>query len=226
MQGWVKLHRALLDWEWYDDVHMVRLFLHLLLKANHKENQWRGTTIPAGSFITGRKVLADETGLSERQIRTCLSRLKSTGEIAIKTTNKYSHVTLTNWASYQLEDDKTTSKTTSQTPTRDQQSTTTEECKNVKKDILRKCFDDFWSAGMAKKDKKQAEAAFNRIASKQADPEQFTITLINDIKSRVAGAQFGFDKLSPLRYLKNERWNDELPSVANDNNSQQDILYI
>ena len=36
-QGWIKLHRGFTDWEWYQDANATRLFLHLLLTANHKQ---------------------------------------------------------------------------------------------------------------------------------------------------------------------------------------------
>lgn len=101
MKGWICLHRQLLDWEWYSDINTKTLFIHCLLKANHKPKKWQGMDVPAGGFITGRKVLSVETGLSEQQVRTSLTRLKSTSDITITSTSKYSLVTLTNWASYQ-----------------------------------------------------------------------------------------------------------------------------
>jgi predicted transcriptional regulator len=46
--------------------------------------------------------LAENTGITEQTIRTCLNRLKSTNEITIKVTNKYSIITICNYESYQL----------------------------------------------------------------------------------------------------------------------------
>lgn len=48
MIGWIKLHRQLLTWEWYDEPNTLRLFLHLLLKANIEPKEWRGTMIQPG----------------------------------------------------------------------------------------------------------------------------------------------------------------------------------
>ena len=62
--GWVKLHRQLLDWEWYNDVNTTRVFLHLLLVANHKDNNWRGIEIKRGQRLTSISGLASETNLS------------------------------------------------------------------------------------------------------------------------------------------------------------------
>ena len=79
--GWIKLHRQLLDWEWYDDINVMRLFLHCLLRANHKPKKWRGIDINRGQFYTSLDSLSDETGLTSMQLRTCFSKLKVTGEI-------------------------------------------------------------------------------------------------------------------------------------------------
>jgi len=96
-KGWVKLPRDLLDWEWYSDRDMVRLWVHCLLKVNYKPSRWLGVDVPAGSFPSGRAALARETGLSEQTIRTCLKRLQSTSELTITNHNKFSVFTIKNW---------------------------------------------------------------------------------------------------------------------------------
>lgn len=101
MTGWIKLHRKIQDWEWYRDGNTFRLFVHLLLNANHSPQRWEGIVIGRGQLITGRKALSVQTGLSERAARTALSRLKTTSEITIKTTNQYSIITINNYDAYQ-----------------------------------------------------------------------------------------------------------------------------
>ena len=49
-QGWIKLHRKFLKWEWYDDINTSRFFLHCLFRANHKDKKWRGTMIKRGQY--------------------------------------------------------------------------------------------------------------------------------------------------------------------------------
>ena len=88
MQGWVSFHRKIEEWEWYDDANTFRLFFHLVLKANHKDNKWRGIDIKRGELVTSNEQLAKQLKLTVSKIRTSLNKLKSTGEIAIKTTNK------------------------------------------------------------------------------------------------------------------------------------------
>lgn len=103
-QGWVSLHRKFKEWEWYDDSKIVHLFLHCLLLANHKQAKWRGQIIDVGQFITSQTKLATELGLTVQQVRTIISKLKSTGEITVKITNKYSIISITNWCEYQVPD--------------------------------------------------------------------------------------------------------------------------
>lgn len=142
-QGWVKLHRQITDWEWYTDGNTFRVFLHLLLNANHKDGRHKGIVVKRGQILTGRKVLASALGLSERQIRTALSKLKTTGEIdqqkANKTTKSGSIITLCNYDSYQdgddINDQETNKQTTKKRPTNDQQTTTNKNVKNEKNEI-------------------------------------------------------------------------------------------
>src|SRR3990167_268088 len=104
IMSFIKLHRKITEWEWYTDANTNRLFMHLLLKANFKSNRWQGVEILPGQLVTGRKVLADELKLSEQEIRTSLNKLKSTNEITIKSTNKFSIVTVCKWLDYQVND--------------------------------------------------------------------------------------------------------------------------
>lgn len=123
-ERWVKTYEKLLKWEWYGDPLMVATLIHLLLKANWCDKKWRGVTVKRGQFITSRTRLADEIGLTERQLRTCLERMQSSGEIACETTNRYTIITICNYDIYQ---DKTEAQRPAERPaeshTNDQQTT-------------------------------------------------------------------------------------------------------
>ena len=78
-----------------------------MLKANFKDKNWQGVVVQRGQLVTSRDHLALETGLSVKQIRLALDKLKSTGEISIKTTNKFTLVTIENYTLYQdIEDEE------------------------------------------------------------------------------------------------------------------------
>ena len=106
--GYIKLYRSLLNWEWYDDINTKTVFLHLLLTVSIEESKWHGITIKRGSRVSSYAVLAKETRLTERQVRTAISHLETTGEL---TRHKYPNFTvfaINNYDKYQLLTDKTT----------------------------------------------------------------------------------------------------------------------
>lgn len=139
-QGYIKLHRKLLEWEWYQDANTFRLFLHLLMKANHKDSKWQGQLIKRGQLVTGRKTLSVELKMSERSIRTAFDHLIKTKELTSKATNRNTLVTLMNYDSYQSD----VIRTTNQLPSIDQLLTTNKNVKNVKKiNILRLGIENF-----------------------------------------------------------------------------------
>ena len=128
--GWIKLHRSLLDWEWYDDVNVTRLFLHCLFKANHKDKKYRGSVVKRGTFLTGRDLLALETGLSVQQIRTSLTKLKSTNELTIKSSRQGTVIEVVNYDKFQ----DATNTPTNEQPTSNQQVTSNKNDKKEKND--------------------------------------------------------------------------------------------
>lgn len=101
MEGWISLYRKFVNWEWYTDANTMRVFLHLLLLANHKENTWRGILIKRGQLITSYNTLSDDLNLTVQEIRTSFKRLKSTNEITTQPTNKYTLVTILKYNDYQ-----------------------------------------------------------------------------------------------------------------------------
>jgi len=126
-QGWIKLHRQILEWEWYSDNNCFRVFLHLLLKANHKEKRFKGIELKVGSIVTSRDLLARETGLSSQQVRTALNKLISTNEITSVTSSQGTILQIVSYEKYQI----ATNEITNEQPTDNQRVTTN---KNVKKE--------------------------------------------------------------------------------------------
>ena len=126
-ESWVKIYRRFQDWEWYGKSEMVHLFLHLLLNANVKDGRWQGVEIKRGQLITGRNRLVAETGISERVIRTCIQKLQETGEIIVQASNRFSLITICNYDSYQYVTSESVQQTSNQSPTNDQQTSTSKE---------------------------------------------------------------------------------------------------
>jgi hypothetical protein len=100
--NWVSVHRKILEWEWFaGQTHHLKVFLYILLKARYVDGKWKGIDIKRGQMIAGYKSLESAIGVPTHKLRIILRDLQMTGEIAIKTTNKYSMITVTNYDFYQ-----------------------------------------------------------------------------------------------------------------------------
>ena len=131
-EGFIKLHRKLIEWEWFSDINTTHLFLYCLLRANYEDKKWRGIDIRRGSFITSLDRLSKDTGLTVRQVRTALDKLKSTGELTSKTTSQYSIISIKNYNLYQDNDKQIDNPMTSERQTNDKRMTTDKNIKNNK----------------------------------------------------------------------------------------------
>lgn len=100
--GWIKLHRSILRWEWWDDRNVRDLFLYCLLAANHEETRWHGEVVPRGSFVTSLSKLAKGAGLTVKETRRAIEKLESTNELGTQRTNQYSVITINKYEKYQL----------------------------------------------------------------------------------------------------------------------------
>lgn len=104
INGFIKLHRKLIEWGWYSDSVVKDVFLHILMTANFKPGTYQGYDLKPGQAIIGRKRMSIELGFSEQQIRTALKKLESTGEITLLPTNRFTIATVENWGIYQCDD--------------------------------------------------------------------------------------------------------------------------
>ena len=150
-EGWVKLHRSVLNLPVFDEPELLRLWLYLLLKASHQPRDVPvGQTIvhlQPGQLITGRKRIAQDLRISETNVRCQLKRLVVHQLVNLKTTNRFSLVTLMDWDFFQSSDQQSDQQNASQMPTKCQQPDHKQECnkkekkeKNAKKGVPRACF--------------------------------------------------------------------------------------
>lgn len=139
MNGWIKLHRRLLENPIVcKDADHLAVWVYLLLNANHEEgstllNGKKIKLIP-GQIVTGRKKIAEDLSINESKVRRILNELENDQQIDQQTTTGGRLITLINWAKYQESDQPIDQQVTNERPTSDQRVTTIQECKNVKKD--------------------------------------------------------------------------------------------
>ena len=132
MSGWIKIHRKVLEWEWFNKSEAVHLFMYMLLKANHKDGKWQGMEVKRGQFISSLGNISNATGISIQTIRTILKKLEKTNEIELKSTSQFTIVTISKYDCYQDENDETNKPLTNNQQATNKQLTTNKNEKNEK----------------------------------------------------------------------------------------------
>lgn len=134
--GFIVLHRKLLEWEWFDDPKTAMVWLYLLLRANWKPNKWRGIEIGRGQTLETYPKIAKATGLSVRSVRTAINHLKSTGELTTELTGYGTLISITQYSNYQdlpTETDRQIDTQIDRRPTDDRQTTDNTRTRITKK---------------------------------------------------------------------------------------------
>jgi len=90
MNGWVKIHRRMLEWEHFGEPSVVTVFLALLLTADQEGR----TAITKGD-------IASITGLSHNTVSNAISKLVRSREISRLKYGSKITTTITNWSEYQ-----------------------------------------------------------------------------------------------------------------------------
>jgi len=226
--GFIKLYRAIRRWQWWEDKNTFRLFLFLLTEVNFATGMSGNIIINPGQTLTTRLKLMHATGLSEQQVRTSMNKLKSTGEITIKTTNHYHLITVMNWDLYQSDESKPTKEITSEHP-HEQPRYKKERKKET--NICSKLFDEFYALYPKKVAKADAQKAWVKI---NPDEELFDTIML---KLRILVDTDGWKKEDgkfipyPATWLNKRRWEDEIGEATkpmkslNDQYSNSEGIY-
>jgi hypothetical protein len=143
-EGWIKLHRALLDnpiWTCSTPEQKV-ILITLLSMVNHKPNKWmwkgQKFEVQAGQVITSLDSLTRKSGkgISIRNVRTALKNFENLEFLTNEPTKQGRLLTVVNWGKYQEsanQSDKPTDKAlTNDRQTGDKEVTTNKNDKNLK----------------------------------------------------------------------------------------------
>ena len=105
MNNWLKLNRSILTSSVFDNPKLLKVWIWCLCKASHKpHDQVVGQQVQhleAGQFIFGRHTASEELKIPESTVNDYMKLLQKMQNINIKSNNKYSVVTVENWALYQ-----------------------------------------------------------------------------------------------------------------------------
>lgn len=128
--GFITLHRKLLTSSVFDDAELLKMWVWCLLRANHKDTEAvhanQIISLKRGQFVTGRFTASQELNITPQKLRSRLEILVRLRQIGIKSTNKYSIITVVNYDFYQTNEKDLTNKQ----PTNNQQITTDNNVNN------------------------------------------------------------------------------------------------
>ena len=146
--GWIKLHRKLLDNPIVmKDSEYLAVWIYLLLNASHAEYPvlfgGKKITLQPGQLITGRKSIASTLCISESKVTRILESLKSEHLIEQQTSNKNRLVSIVNWEHYQQSEHQIEQQPNNNRTTTEQQLNTNKKNKKIKKIKEDKEFTDY-----------------------------------------------------------------------------------
>jgi len=191
VEGWISLHRKLLDNPIFCNPDLLRLWIWCLLKATHKKHQQmvglRVVELDPGQFIFGRKSASKELGYSENKTYRLLKTLEELKNISVNSNNKFSVVTIVNWQFYQSENTDNRQQIDNKQTTNRQQIDTNNNVNNVNKYIYSDFVKKMLPIYPGKKVKAVRDKKLPKILDKYSEDE--ILRVVNRYASEVAGKE-------------------------------------
>lgn len=117
----VKLNRYITEDEIFKNEKTLKFYIWLLCKATYKESDIlvgrQSVHLKKGEVVVGVKGLCNELNISYQTLRTIISTLKLQHKIAVKSTNKFSIITLLDKDIFSWQDISSDDETKEQTNT-------------------------------------------------------------------------------------------------------------
>lgn len=178
MEGWIKLHRKILDNPIiFKDKDYLATWIYLLLNATHKEIPalFKGKKIilQKGQLITGRKSMASQLKISESKIYRIINDFKSEQQIEQQTSNQNSLISILNWDKYQQSEQQNEQQMNNERTTNEQPVNTNKNVKNIKNE-----------KNIIKKEKEKKKKTFDDVFTENNFSELLEMTLRDFIDMR------------------------------------------
>lgn len=166
--------------------------------------------------------------MSVRSIRTILDFLKNSQNLTIKTTNKFSVISIVNWSTYQGEDIQNDNQNDKQ-PTNNRQATDNkQECKELKNE--KKTYtDDFLSFWNEYPKKVGKDAAWKAWKARNGTIPKISVILAA-ISTQRASPQWikngGQYVPNPATWINGGRWNDEITGTGGNESTDREGVIL
>ncbi len=105
MEGWIRIHRKLIEASWFSKSEYVHLWLYLLLKANHQDKEVfignEKVLVRRGQLLTSRHKLSEVVHVQENKIYRILKCFENEHQVEQQKTSRYTVITILNYDTYQ-----------------------------------------------------------------------------------------------------------------------------
>lgn len=237
-QGWIKLHRKILEDElWIDCTPEQKvIMMTLLMLANHDDKSWiwqgKKFSIKAGQLITSIESIRKISGknISSKNVRSALVKFKKYGFLANESAKTGRLITIANWAKYQSNDDEVAKQEAKRWQRGGKEVATNKNVKNVENintranGTLDSDFEKLWKLYPKKIGKKAASAAYKRAIKRTKNPT--TNKQIQDgiVAYKRIIANSGTDRQfikDGSTFFNQEAWNDYLEVIREEQNGHE-----
>lgn len=228
MEGWIKLHRKVLDNPIVcKDSDHIAVWMYILLNATHKEYPvvFSGNKIilQPGQLITGRKVIAEKFKISESKVQRILKVFESEQQIEQQNGNKNRLISILSWSEYQSSEQQDEQLLNNKRTTTEQQLNTNKNVRTKegeeqkkerkKKDTYPELFEEFWNTYPRRVEKSNAVIKWNAQINKGVDPQQIITSAYNYmIYVSAEGTETKYMK-HPKTFLNGDTWKEFLNPV-------------
>jgi hypothetical protein len=163
-----------------------------------------------GQFVFGRKKASEDTGLTEQQIRTALDSLRKKQNLTIKTTNKFSVISIVNWETYQGNDLENNQQINQPVTSKQPASNHKQERKKEKNKPYTVDFNIFYKAYPKKKAPDAAWRAWQKRNGDRPSLEELLKAIERQKSSNDWKKDGGQYIPHPATWLNQGRWADEV----------------
>ncbi len=225
--GYISLHRQILENPLSCKPNYLAVWIYLLLKANYKPKKiiWNNETIDLkpGQFIGSILQISEHFSISTATVSYILNYFESEGMLKRKSTKKFTLFEIINYDKYQKVENRKSSESIENKglgsgqgaevenklkTNRKQIETTNKDNKDNNISIVQNEFERFWNLYDKKVSKEKSFKLWKKL--KTEDKREIFKSLPEYVKA-TPDKQY---RKNPDTYLRNKAWKDEIPSYT------------
>jgi len=213
-RGYVLLWRKIEDSGWIRNHKLCSFWLWCLIKASYKHRKVlfgrQEIDLEPGQFIMGRKSAGEATGLTEQEVRSATATLVGSRNLTIKSTNKFSIVSIVNWDIYQNTDSEINQQINQPATNKQPTNNHKQELKKEKNNTYTEEFLNFWDAYPNRIGKAPAFKSWNNNGRPSLEVILSAIKTQKTWRANKKPGEFRPEWKNPSTWLNQKSWEDEV----------------